>query len=138
MSFLEDMAGQVLGGALNSGQGGNLLSSLVGMINSQPGGLSGLIQTLQQNGLGGAVSSWVGTGANQAVSGDQIQSALGGGLLSELAQKVGLPESEVGSQVASLLPGLVDHLTPGGELPAGLETIGMDLLKGFLSKGAGA
>lgn len=134
MGFLENIAGEVLGG----GQNNDLLSHVMGMINNQPGGLGGLVQTLKNNGLGDAVSSWVGTGENQAVSGDQIHSALGSQVIQDLAQKAGLSPELVTSQLANLLPGVINHLTPNGHIPQGLETIGMDLLKGFFSHGAGA
>ncbi len=58
------------------------------------GGVQGLISMLQQHGLGGAVQSWVGTGANQPVSGDQLGQALQSGglgsLLQEAAGKLGI------------------------------------------------
>ena len=138
MGFLEDMAGKVMGGTPGGGQSNNLVSSVIGMINNQQGGLSGLVQAFESKGLGGVVSSWVGTGQNQEISGDQLQSVLGSGAVQEIAQKVGLPEGAVTQQLTALLPGIVDHLTPNGQIPQGLETIGMDLLKGFISKGAGA
>jgi uncharacterized protein YidB (DUF937 family) len=53
-------------------------------------GLGGLIGALTQGGLGNVASSWVGTGENQSVSAEQIQSALGndsGGLLAQIPQQ---------------------------------------------------
>jgi uncharacterized protein YidB (DUF937 family) len=44
--------------------------AVVGQLIEKAGGMQGLISTLQQHGLGGAVQSWVGTGANEPVSGD--------------------------------------------------------------------
>jgi uncharacterized protein YidB (DUF937 family) len=41
------------------------------------GGLGGLLAILQQGGLGDAAQSWVGNGANQPVSPQQLHSAFG-------------------------------------------------------------
>src|SRR5579859_4862166 len=70
MSLLDSL-GSLLGGS-NQGEGGNSLISIAGQLIQQAGGVQGLASTLQQHGLGGAVQSWVGTGANQAISGDQL------------------------------------------------------------------
>jgi uncharacterized protein YidB (DUF937 family) len=67
MSFLEDMAGKEVSGML-ANSSNPLASSVMQMINSQPGGLSGLIQQFHNKGLGGLVSSWVSTGQNLPIS----------------------------------------------------------------------
>ncbi len=82
------------------------------------GGLGGLLQRFQNAGLGDAVASWVGTGANQPVSPDQIKSALGDGPLRTLAEHAGLDEDDTASHLSGLLPQLIDRLTPQGQLPA--------------------
>lgn len=64
-----------------------LATSLLQMINNQPGGLSGMVQSFHDNGLGGIVSSWVGTGQNIPITADQIQHALGSEQVKELAAK---------------------------------------------------
>jgi uncharacterized protein YidB (DUF937 family) len=38
------------------------------MINQQPGGLSGLLQTFHEKGLGEIASSWVSSGQNLPIS----------------------------------------------------------------------
>ena len=78
MSSLNDLLGG-LGGLLGGqggqeGQGGSLIS-VAGQLIEKAGGLQGLLGILQQHGLGDAVQSWVGTGANQPVSGDQLGQA---------------------------------------------------------------
>ena len=54
MSFLEDMAGKEVGGML-ANSSNPLASSVMQMINNQPGGLSGLLQQFHDKGLGGLV-----------------------------------------------------------------------------------
>ena len=80
-------------------------------------GLGGLLNKLQQGGLGSAANSWVGTGQNQPVAPNQLGSALGSDVIKTLAQRSGLSEDELTQQLSRVLPGLVDKLTPNGRLP---------------------
>lgn len=130
---LSDLAGQLLGGG-GQQAGGNaaILTTLLNAVNSHPGGVGGLLQSFQQQGLGGVVNSWVGTGANQAVSPEQVQSALGSDQVQEVAAKLGVSPQEASSSLAQWLPGIIDHLTPNGQVPAGgsnLMEMGAGLLK---------
>ncbi len=84
---------------------------------AQAGGLGAILQQLQAGGLGEQLQSWIGTGANQPVSGAQISSALGGDLLARLAAQAGVSHEEASHQLSQHLPQIVDGLTPGGELP---------------------
>lgn len=132
MSLL-DMAGELMGG-----QGGsqNAMSAVLSMVNSHPGGLPGLISAFEQNGLGGAVSSWVSPGTpNQPVSGQQVQGALGSDQIQAVAAKLGVPPEMASTVIAQVLPGIIDHLTPNGQVPSGesnLMEMGEGLLKSFL------
>jgi len=101
------------------------------MINKQPGGLSGLVQNFHEKGLGEIANSWVGTGQNLPISSEQIQHVLGSQQVQDLAARAGVSPEAVSSQLSSLLPSLVDKLTPNGEVPAhdSLLEKGMDILK---------
>jgi len=85
------------------------------------GGLGGLLNKLQQGGLGDVTKSWVGTGQNQPVAPGQLGSALGPSIIKMLAQKSGIPEEELTKQLSQVLPGIVDKLTPNGRLPTAAE-----------------
>jgi uncharacterized protein YidB (DUF937 family) len=85
------------------------------------GGLGGLLNKLQQGGLGNVANSWVGSGQNQPVAPGQLGSALGSNIIKMLAQKSGLPEEELTKQLSQVLPGIVDKLTPSGRLPTAAE-----------------
>lgn len=85
------------------------------------GGLGGLLGTLEKGGLGNAINSWVGPGANQSVSPNQLGSALGPDIIRTLAQRSGLSEEEVSGQLSQILPGVVDKLTPSGRVPTAAE-----------------
>jgi hypothetical protein len=56
---------------------------------------------------------------SQTVSEDQIQHALGGNFIQQIAQQLGSSKSEVSSGLANLLPDIIDKLTPTGKLPEG-------------------
>jgi len=132
-----DLIGKATGGGTTGG--GGLAASLLEMLNNRPGGIAGLVQSFQEKGLGGIASSWVGTGENKPVSADQVQQVLGDDEIQDFAEKSGVPPEEASSQLAQLLPGVVDRLTPNGEVPQGsdLMSTGMGLLKGlFKSSGA--
>ena len=94
------------------------------------GGLSGLLQRFQGAGMGDAVASWIGTGSNLPVSADQIRAALGSGPLKTLAEHAGLSEDDAASHLSSLLPQMVDKLTPNGTVPA--EGVHQDGLAGAM------
>lgn len=119
MGLLDGLAGQVLGslsGAGNAQQDG-ALGAILNLIAQQPGGLAGLISAFERNGLGGVAASWVGTGANQAVSAEQLQSVLGNDQLASIAAAFGLSPQDASSHLASALPQVVDKLTPNGAVP---------------------
>ncbi len=125
MDSLMGAAGKAAMGALQgtamapgaSGTGNTDGMALVGSLLQQAGGLSGLLQQLQAGGLGGAVQSWVGTGANQAISADQLGAALGPKLLSALGVGNGSQGADLLPLLAQLLPLVVDRLTPNGQMP---------------------
>ncbi|MDO5638787.1 MAG: YidB family protein [Neisseria sp.] len=81
----------------------------------QNGGVGNLMNQLQQGGLGGALESWISAGSqNQAVSGNDLQSALGSNTIEAIAAKFGLDGQQAGDLLAQYLPNLVDSATPNG------------------------
>jgi uncharacterized protein YidB (DUF937 family) len=129
-------------GLLGRGQTGgasDVITGVVQTLNGQPGGLGGVLDSLQRAGLGEAVSSWIGTGPNASVTGETLQSALGSGVVQDLASKLGISPTDASSHLAGLLPGIVDHLTPNGAAPeGGLSGAGLDFVKGLLARNLGA
>lgn len=128
MGLLDTLAGQVLGSL--SGEGANrpagLADAILALVNDpQSGGLRGLVGAFEQQGLGGIVSSWIGTGQNQPVSAEQVQSALGSEQVDAIAQKLGISSQETSGHLAELLPQIVDKLTPNGTVPEGGDLAGM-------------
>ena len=139
MGLLDSVLGSAMGAMSGGGQGGAgggdmLMRVLGGLLNPSggAGGLAGLVQQLQQGGLGDAVQSWVGHGQNLPVSPEQLHAALGGDQVSAMAQEASVPQDDLMAQLSQMLPGVVDKLTPNGELPAGgTGNIG-DMLGGLI------
>jgi uncharacterized protein YidB (DUF937 family) len=129
-----DQLGQTVGGILDGQTAQNpLLQAVTSLLgpNSSVGGLAGLVQAFQKNGLGDIVNSWVGTGKNMPVTPDQIKQGMGGDFLSQLASKAGISPDAASAQLSRLLPDVIDKLTPSGTVEAG----GVDqLLKMFQEK----
>jgi uncharacterized protein YidB (DUF937 family) len=118
---VSDIFGSILGSALRglAGQGGtgalsDILSQVLGK--TDLGSIGGLLQQLQQSGLGPQVASWLGNGANLPVSVDQLKGALGDQHLRQLATQLGLPVDRLLGQLSQHLPGAVDHMSPHGTL----------------------
>ena len=114
--MVKGLAGKFLGG------GGGTQNPLVDialslLANPQTGGLGGLVETFKSKGLNEIMSSWVSTGQNLPISGNQIQDVLGSGLIQQFAKKLGSSREEVSGSLASLLPEIIDKLSPNGSLP---------------------
>ena len=125
--IVKGLAGKFLcggGGAQNP-----LLDIALSLLsNPQTGGLGGLAETFKNKGLGDIMSSWISTGQNLPISSGQIQQVLGSDLVQQFAKKLGASNEDVSGGLASLLPGLIDKLTPNGQLP------GKDVLEQGLRK----
>lgn len=115
-------------GMLGSKQKTALLGSLGGMLAGGAaggGGLQDILGKLRGAGLSSQVDSWVGTGANQKVTGSQLSSALGPDVIGKLAKDSGVSEKQAAGGLAKLLPGLVNKLSPGGNVAEGDQLTGM-------------
>jgi uncharacterized protein YidB (DUF937 family) len=136
MGFLDEIVGNLsdlLGG--EGGEKSGLMDGVMNMLGSnESGGLNGLVQSFQEKGLGGIISSWIGTGENQPISADQIQQVLGSEAIQNIAAKAGISTEEISGKLAEFLPGVIDKLTPDGAVPeGGLLEKGLELIKGKLS-----
>ena len=81
------------------------------------GGLSDLIGKLTAGGAAPQVNSWVGPGQNQPIQPGQLGGALGQNVLNELSQRTGMSQQELLNQLATVLPQIINHLTPNGRMP---------------------
>lgn len=128
----------VMGGLMGQAEGGGLME-LASRLLQQVGGIKGLENLLASSGLGQQVTSWIGNGDNLPVSGEQLGQALrNGGVenqVQETARDMGLGTDQLHDQLARILPSVVSHLTPDGQVPSD-DGDGLDLsaLSGLTSK----
>ena len=104
----------VLGGVVGAG-----MVSVVNGIIEKHGGVQGIVNEFEKNGLGATVKSWVATGPNDPVSPADVHRVLGPDLLQQLSARSGLPVQELVAKLAQVLPQAVDRLTPDGTIPKG-------------------
>ncbi len=140
MGLLDDVLGQG-GGLGNLGQlarNPQVIQAALSLLDPKDpsvggtGGLGGVVGAFERAGLGHRVSQWVSKGPNPPASPQDVSKALGPDVLAQFAQKAGLGQGEAAPALASVLPGLVDHLTPNGQLPPGNQL--QDALSGLLSR----
>jgi uncharacterized protein YidB (DUF937 family) len=107
----------LLDGLIGGAVGAEMIT-VVNQLIDKHGGLPGIVSQLQQQGLGATVNSWIGAGANQPISPDQVHQAFGPELIRELAAKYGMTPQELAQRLSQALPQVVDKLTPTGTVPA--------------------
>ncbi len=132
MGLLDSVLGQVLGGAAQQqqqpqggglgglGDLGGLAGALGGLLanNGGQGGLGGMVSKFEQAGMGDVIGSWIGNGENKQVSGDQLQNALGGDTIAAIASQARHRRSKRSLPMpATMLPALINQLTPQGKVP---------------------
>lgn len=131
MGLLDQVIGAL--GQQSAGSGQNsILTLAMQLINSQPGGLQGLIERFMQAGLGQQAQSWVSTGQNLPISPEQLLKVLGGGQFQQLTQQGGLSDADAAGGLADLLPQVVDQLTPNGAIQNDVVEQGLSALRGKL------
>ena len=157
MGLFDSIVGQVLGGLPQSqstpqggmptggamgglGDLGGLAGALGGLLanNGSQGGLGGLVSKFEQAGLGDVVGSWIGKGENAPISGGQLNDVLGNDTVASIASKLGINAATLLPLLATMLPQLIDHLTPHGHAPAqglGEHEDLLSSLSGLLQKG---
>ncbi|KHN67540.1 hypothetical protein AV645_05085 [Acinetobacter calcoaceticus] len=142
---LGSVLGQVTGNNNNAPQaGGGVQSLLIAVVPlilgwvQQQGGLQAALEKLKGAGLGNQVQSWVDPNqANSAVPTQQLQSLFNASDIEQVAQQVQAPKEEVYGAIASVLPQVIDSLTPQGdstdhqEANQDIQNV-MNLVSGFL------
>lgn len=103
--ILGQVEAQVLPGLLSKALAGTSLGSL-----------QGLLDKLRQSGLGPQVSSWLGSGPNQAITAEQLETALGDGVVEKVSATLNMPPDQVFGFLAKHLPDVIDALSPHGTL----------------------
>lgn len=113
MSILDSVK-QIFGGADEESAH---LGHVMDLVNDPAnGGLQGLVQKFHEQGLGGAVNSWIGSGENQSIAVEQIENVIGKDRVNALAEKLGVPPEEASAKIAQYLPMVINKLTPAGKV----------------------
>ena len=128
---LEDVLGGLLGGGTSGGgggmgtqAGGMNLSAVVAVLGPllakllKGGGLSKMMQGAQASGLSAQADSWVGTGENAPMSGQEVKGVVGDDTVQELAREAGISEDDAANVLAQVVPQVVNGLSPKGQLPS--------------------
>jgi len=122
---LGDILGDILGGgrsmpraaaAPSDGSARDLLGGLIA-----GGGLGALLQQFEQAGRGDAAQSWVSRGGNIPLTPKDIESTFGADTIATIAERLGMPRSELLQGLSEAMPAMVDSLTPDGRLPTPQE-----------------
>ena len=106
----------ILDGLIGGMVGAEMVTVVNGLIEKH-GGVQGIVNQLQANGLGPTVNSWIAEGPNAPVTAAHMQQAFGDTTLNELAAKAGISPPELAAKLAQVLPHAVDALTPNGVVP---------------------
>ena len=123
MGLLDSLLGGVLGGTRGTGlnaDGGaaqNPMMLMALQLLQQNGGIQGLLAKFQQAGFADQVQSWISTGQNLPISADALAKVLGHGQIGAAAQGLGIDSSEAAGGLASMLPHVIDQMTPQGSIP---------------------
>ena len=119
MALMDSLLNAAMSAIGNQNGEGGQQNAALGMLMElvqQSGGVGNLMAKLQQGGLGDALNSWISTqSSNQSVSGSDLQQALGGNAIEQVAAKFGLDGQQASDLLAQYLPNLVDSATPGGQ-----------------------
>ena len=119
MGLFDEVAGGILKSVLSEkgGQSGLLEIIMNQLKDSESGGLTGLVEKFNEQGLGDIMSSWIGKGENRSISAEQIANVLGSGQVDQIAERLGVSSDEASRGLAEMFPKVVDQLTPEGSVP---------------------
>ena len=81
------------------------------------GGMSGALDKLKKSSIGEQVQSWIGKGENKPVNAEQMKQAIGPERLEQIAKQTGTTPDQAAQMMADKLPGMVDKMTPDGQIP---------------------
>lgn len=144
---LGSVLGQVTGNNNNNNApqaGGGVQSLLIAVVPlilgwvQQQGGLQAALEKLKGAGLGNQVQSWVDPNqSNSEVPTQQLQSLFNPADIEQVAAQAQAPKEQVYGAIASVLPQVIDSLTPQGESTDHQEANQdiqnvMNLVSGFL------
>jgi uncharacterized protein YidB (DUF937 family) len=113
MGLFDSIAGSVLSKV--GGERGTMVQIAMDLLN-QHGGVKGVLQKFKDNGLETEVNSWVGSGPNLPITGEQVTGVLGSAEIAKMAAKFAISPEELSQKIAQYLPEVVNKLTPDGQV----------------------
>lgn len=126
MGLFDSIAGAVLSKV--GGEQGQMAQIAMDLFN-QNGGLPGILEKFNQNGMAEQAASWVSKGTNLPISAEQITSVLSSSVVTDIAAKFGISAETLTSNIAEHLPNMIDKMTPDGEVPANTPNLMATLLE---------
>jgi uncharacterized protein YidB (DUF937 family) len=133
-----DMVESMAAGSANPDHA-KVAGGLVQELQDRPGGIGGLLQSFQQNGMGSLVQQWSG-GQTQPANPSALENGLGGsGIIDSIAQRTGLSPSVVKTGLAVAVPLLIHHVVSNNHVDASGQVTGAPpepggLLQSLLSR----
>jgi uncharacterized protein YidB (DUF937 family) len=98
-------------------QTSDIASALSGLLGGDNFDIGSLISKIQGNsGLASMAASWLGDGANSAMTGSQVMDIFGKDKVSEFASKLNIDEGTASNGLADMLPQLIDKASSGGSI----------------------
>ena len=124
------LGGGALGGGLGRRGGLNNRTALLAMMLplvmrwvQRNGGVGNVMQRVHQQGYGRHAASWIGTGENEPIGREAVQGLVDRQEIAQLSQQLGVGEDEVEEGFAEILPEMVNHLSPDGQLPEDADRV---------------
>ncbi len=127
--------GKLLGG-LSEGDddtGTNMLKSVLELV-QKSGGINSVLELFSMNGLGEKAETWVSDGPNDDLGPEQVQQVFGDSFIGRVASQLGVDTGRASSVMATLLPELVNQITPRGHVSGEQDDLiskGLSLLGGI-------
>jgi uncharacterized protein YidB (DUF937 family) len=117
MGFL-DSIGQLAGELSQNSDQAKLAGGLIEALEQHPGGIQGVVDSFQQNGLGDHAAA-LASGDAATTMPEQVQQGLSGsGLLEAAAEKAGVSPQIAAMAMSTVLPMVMQHFGSGGAAAA--------------------
>ncbi|MDQ6702954.1 MAG: OmpA family protein [Pseudomonadota bacterium] len=101
-------------------KGRSLVQETLDLIARQPGGIGGFLDRYKAAGFAAEVASWVGRNDAVPLSGQEVEEALGSGVISEIADKAGVSQRFARTILGFAIPKIVGQLAQGVAIPSAI------------------
>lgn len=130
------LGADAIAGKLGSSVDGNTINSVLSDLlggDGANGGIASLISGMQNKGLGPIADSWLGDGANQGISADQLKDVIGNDKIGAMASQLHTDENSLLGGLQDALPQIIDNASSGGSLLDNLGSMSdaMGMAKGL-------